>query len=157
MVLYAKWEEQIAANAISNLTVKYIRDEQWGNPKNKWANWREIMAIKDGVNVAQGCPIIQSWDGRTYENSIITDGLIDEQYIGITTSGWKGNPRAMTVRLRESVNLDSVIIVRTLNNEFYHRVLVSADEVNWYVLYDSDIGGVYSEPAEGKEFKTYYM
>lgn len=158
ITLYAKWE-QVAANAISNLTVQYIKDEQWGNTiAEKWANWSEIMAMKDGVNVAQGCPVLQSWDGITYENSIYTDGKIDEHW-GIETSGDKNNPGAITVMLREPVNLDSVIVCRPHASQgikYYNRVLVSADEVNWYVLYDSDIDGVYTESTTGREFTTYY-
>jgi len=61
------------------------------------------------------------------------------------------------VILNEPVKLDSVIIARTVGSEFYHRVLVSPDDITWYVLYDSDVEGVYVEPAEGREFTTYYI
>lgn len=157
MTLYAKFELDTPSNSIKNLTVKYVRDSQWGNPKNKWANWSEIIAMKNGVNVAQGCYIIQSWDGRTYNNSTITDGKIDTQYLGKESSGNKNNPLSVTVILKEPTNLDSIIVARPSGSTYYNRILVSADETTWYVLYDSDIDGVYTEPENGREFTTYYM
>lgn len=144
---------------LSTLNVQYIKDEQWGNTNgNNWANWNEIIAMKDGVNVAQGCSIIQSSDGRTYENTTLTDGVIDNNVWGSQTSGRKDDPRSIMVVLNEPVKLDSIIINRSHTDAdygFYNRVLVSADENTWYVLYDSDEDGVYMEKAEGKTFTTY--
>jgi uncharacterized repeat protein (TIGR02543 family) len=143
---------------LSTLNVKYIKDEQWGNTlADYYANWSEIMAMKNGVNVAKGCPIIQSWDGGTYTNSIITDGILDGQYIGTKTNG-RDNPGHVMVTLNTPVNLDSVIIVRGHANQnigYYNRVLVSEDKVTWYVIYDSIEEGVYTESVNGREFTTY--
>lgn len=143
---------------LSILNIKYIRDEQWGNTlADYYANWSEIMAMKDGVNVAQGCPILQSWDSRTYNDSIITDGILDGQYISHKTGG-RDNPGYIMITLNEPVNLDSVIIVRGHANQnigYYNRVLVSEDKVTWYVLYDSIEEGVYTETVDGREFTTY--
>lgn len=158
ITLYAKFELQQGEITtyvdLSALNIKYIRDVQWGNTKNKWGNWTEMKVIKNGINIAQGCDIITSWNNQTISNSKYTDGDTSNfysPYTGVITKDTQGADYNVMVVLNQPSTIDSIIVYRTNGTaQFYHRIEVSENGTDWIIVYNSDIDGTYTETENGK-------
>lgn len=162
ITLYAKFKSQIGQITtyvdLNSLNIKYIRDIQWGNTatnNNKyWGNWSEMKVIKNGINIAQGCDIITSWDNKTISNSTYTDGDTSNfysPYTGVIARETNGADCNVMVVLNQPSTIDSIIVYRTdSTNKYYHRVEVSENGTDWIIVDNSDIDGTYTETADGK-------
>lgn len=158
ITLYAKFELQQGGIKtyvdLSALKIKYIRDVQWGNTNNKWGNWTEMKVIKNGINIAQGCDIIISWDNKTISNSKYTDGDTSNfysPYTGVITINTYYIDNNVMVILNEPSTIDSIIVYRTNGTaQFYHRIEVSENGTDWIIVDNSDIDGTYTETENGK-------
>lgn len=145
-------EEKIVNKA--GHAVRYIRDYLNGSTSNTGNHWVEVQAIKSGANIALNKSVTCSSSGSNL--SRITDGNTDSALWASASS----QQSYITVDLGEIyTDLDYIQVWHYYaDGRTYHntKTEVSADGVNWTVLFDSAIEGEYKETADGKIHNVSY-
>ncbi len=124
------------------LPIRYIRDSMVGSSANTGNHWVEIQAFNSrDNNIALG---------KTAVSSILTDGNTNSSpYYSVGPA---------------TVDLGDIYTIMYLkiwhywaDARTYHKIKteVSADNINWITVFDSDKDGEYVETSEGKEIILY--
>ena len=124
------------------LPIRYIRDSMVGSSANTSNHWVEIQAFNSrDNNIALG---------KTAVSSILTDGNTNSSpYYSVGPA---------------TVDLGDIYTIMYLkiwhywaDARTYHKIKteVSADNINWITVFDSDKDGEYVETSEGKEIILY--
>lgn len=136
-----------AAALIQNPRARYIRDWLNGSTANGGNHWIEVRAVYEGVNISLNKPVTGS--GSIARESKITDGNTSNSgYAYISTS----EPSWVQVDLGEVREIDEIQVWHYRDGRSYYgtKTEISEDGVNWTVLFDSDIEGIYQEISAGK-------
>lgn len=124
------------------LPIRYIRETMVGSSANAGNHWVEIQAFNSSdVNIALG---------KTAVSSLLTDGN--------TASSPYYSTGPATVDLGDVYLIDYLKIWHYYADaRTYYKIKteVSADNINWITVFDSDIDGQYVETSAGKEIILY--
>ena len=147
------------AKTNSNLNnVRYIKDCVNPNVSTEYSSWREIQAVKDGVNIAKGKSIIDPTESANQNRlpyTAITDGLI-------YTNNWSlaANPGAslkcVTVDLGATYALDEVVVWHNGTDtggtfSYTDYLAVSSDKSTWTHV----VAGTSTEDSLGKRYSAW--
>lgn len=147
-------------NSLSSKPIRYIRDWCFGSTVNSGNHWVEIKAINfKGENVALNKKSKLTHPSSASNNAhYAVDGLINNS--NYASAGSYGGKRGIVIDLGEPILLREIHLYRySADSRKYKntRTEVSTDGINWYIVYDSDVSGEYSEQIGGKWFDLRYM
>lgn len=138
--------------------IRYIRDWLCGNSVDSENRWVDIQVIVNDTNLASGelniaKGLTPTSDISVQDISNYTDDNL-ETYVSSSESGW----HYIQLDLGEENIFDNGTIMvwhyYTDNRQYQHKLEISSDGDNWFVLYDSEKNGMYHETSDGQ---TYYI
>ena len=138
--------------------IRYIRDWLCGNSVDSENRWVDIQVIVNDTNLASGelniaKGLTPTSDISVQDISNYTDDNL-ETYVSSSESGW----HYIQLDLGEENIFDNGTITvwhyYTDNRQYQHKLEISSDGDNWFVLYDSKKNGMYHETSDGQ---TYYI
>lgn len=113
--------------------IRYVRDTMNGSTANAHNHWCELKVIDNsGNNVALGKDV--TIGSTTYSNSIITDGIVDSQWVGTS-------PASLTLDIGYITLVDKIIIWHYYpdGRTYYNNIVeVSCDGQTWYTVYSGE-------------------
>lgn len=116
--------------------VRYIKDCANGSSSNGYANWIELQALVNGVNVAKGKTVTGTTAAHTtfLPYNVITDGdILSSNYSQPNTTG----NQCITVDLGTAYNIDEIAVWHYYydNRTYYSNITsVSSDNTNWVTV-----------------------
>ena len=142
--------------AAGKLQVRYIRDWLNGSTSNGGNHWVEIEAYSNGTNVARGKTVSMSPNstdsGGSGNLTWVTDG-------DTNTANYFERPRPTGEVQWVQVDLGELYDIEKVNIRHYSqdsrkyyqtKTEISPDGNAWYVIFDSDKEGIYTETSSGK-------
>lgn len=117
------------------MNIRYIRDTMKGSTYNDRSHWDEIQVFNTaGENIAWTKDV--KIDNTVFQNSPVTDGIVDKQYININDDG---NEKTLFLDLGfvERINCIKIWHYFIDGRTYYNnKTEVSADGKNWYTVYE---------------------
>ena len=132
------------------MTGRYFKFTSNGSNKNSSNHYVEVQILDAaGTNLALNRNVEYSYRGGSSNPAYVTNGKYDDssQYFDVGTGkAW------IIIDLETPQEVSSIKIWRYYadNRTYYNCTIeVSEDKINWYVIYSSDINGIYEETADG--------